>query len=362
MDALSAGSNELEKIEESGYSTEELQKVELVKKEVSLDDTNTILQFGVSAQKQIASFSDSLLKEIKSKDAGESGELLRDLLFQIKDMDVDNLSEGSFLSKIPILGNLVNSTKKFIAKYESVGKHIDSIMDQLHSTRTRLMKDVSLMDVMYQKNLDYYNNLRIYIKAGEELLQEMQEVRLPEMKAKAEASNDSMEIQKYNDSVQQVGRFEKKIHDLKTTKLISIQTAPQIRLIQNQNQVLIERIQSSILNAIPLWKNQLVIAVTVLRQKKAVQLQKEVTNTTNDLLTKNSEMLKQSSLEVARESERGIVEIETLRKVNKDLILTIDETLKIQSEGFKKRQQAEVEIKKLEDELKMKLLNMGSRA
>ncbi len=350
----------LQELKDTDFSQEELAMIQSVKKEVNLTDTQTMIQFGVGVQKKIADFADSMLKEIPSKDAGETGELLRNLMLQIKDLDVDSLGDGAFWAKLPVLGQFVDATRKFLARYEKVTTHIDSIVNDLHSMRLQLMKDVSLMDVMYQKNLDYYKMLRIYIRAGEELLQELNDVIMPEIKAKAEASGDAMATQKYHDMLQQVSRFEKKLHDLRATKMISIQTAPQIKLIQNGDQLLVEKIQSSILTTIPLWKNQLVIAVSLVRQKKAAELQKEVTDTTNELLARNSEMLKQSSIEIARESERGIVEMETLRKVNNDLVSTIDETLKIQSEGRQKRKQAEVEIQKLENELRKKLLAIAS--
>jgi uncharacterized protein YaaN involved in tellurite resistance len=253
----------------------------------------------------------------------------------------------------------VNAIKKFIAQYEKVSVHIERIIGELDKARVTLLKDISMLDSMYETNLQYLRNLDYYIAAGMVKLKELQEKTLPELKAKAEASNDPKDTQRLQDFSQAMNRFEKKIHDLKLSRLIAIQTAPQLRLIQGNNQALVEKIQSSILNTIPLWKNQIVIAVSLFRQKKSLELQKEVSKTTNELLAKNSELLKQSSIDIAKENERGIVEVETLKKVNQDLITTIEETLKIQAEGRTKRQAAESEIIRLEGELKTTLKNVG---
>jgi len=219
----------------------------------------------------------------------------------------------------------------------------------------QLLKDIALLDNMYEKNQEYLKNLDLYIAAGQIKLKELQEKTIPEMKAKADASNDPADAQKFQDLAMAVNRFEKKVHDMKLSRMIAIQTAPQVRMIQGSNQTLVEKIQTSILNTIPLWKNQIVIAITLFRQNKALKLQKEITKTTNDLLSKNAELLKQSSIDIAKETERGIVDIETLKKVNNDLITTIEETLKIQAEGRVKRAQAEKELIKLETDLKQKL-------
>jgi uncharacterized protein YaaN involved in tellurite resistance len=220
------------------------------------------------------------------------------------------------------------------------------------------MRDITLLDNLFEKNYDYLKELDLYIIAGEQLLAELDKTVIPEFKARAEKSQDPLDAQKLQDMQQFLSRFEKKLHDLKLSRMVSIQTAPQIRLIQNNNQLLVEKIQTSILNTIPLWKNQVIIAITLFRQKKSLSLQKEVSDTTNELLKKNSEMLKGSSIEIAKESERGIVDIETLQKVNTDLISTIEETLKIQQDGRQKRAQAEEQLKKMEGELKQKLMEV----
>ena len=337
-------------------SKEEQTKIAELAKQINIEDTQSVLQYGSQSQKKISEFSDQILNQIRTKDTGETGQILTDLMLKVKDMDVESLSnEDSFLSKIPLIGSLVKSSQKFIAQYDTLSVQIEKIVDELHKSRMMLLKDITLFDTLYAKNLDYFKELNQYILAGEMKLAELREKELPKYKEKAEKGNDPVDAQKYQDYIQLLNRFEKKLHDLKLTKMLSLQTGPQIRLIQNSNQVLVEKIQSSIINTIPLWKNQLVIGL--LRQKKALGVQKEVTSVTNELLSKNSEMLKMGTIEVAKEAEKGILEIETLKKINTDLIFTLDETLKIQTEGKQKRQAVEVELTKMEEEIKTKLMN-----
>jgi uncharacterized protein YaaN involved in tellurite resistance len=299
------------------------------------------------------------MEHLRAKDAGYVGDVLTDLMFKIKDLDVDSLSSGeSLLSKIPLLGNLVGSAHRFIARYEKLSDQIEKIVDELDKARIMLLKDIGVLDGLFDKNLGYMQDLDLFILAGSQKLKELQETVLPQLKSKAEASGDALDAQHYNDMAQLVTRFEKKLHDLKLSRTIAIQTLPQIRLIQNNDQALVEKIQSSILNTIPLWKNQIVIAISLFRQEKALQLQREVTDTTNELLLKNAALLKENSIEIARENERGIVDIETLKKVNDDLISTIEETIKIQQEGKSKRQAAEVELAKIEKDLRDKLVSL----
>ena len=334
---------------------EQKKKVDEIAAQIDINDSQGIIQYGVGAQSNISNFADSILEQVKAKDAGEVGGTLTDLMLTVKKLDVDSLSGESFMSKIPLIGNLVNSAKKFVAQYQSIEHHMEEIIDEMNKARMQLLKDITLLDALYDKNKDYMKELELYILAGEIKLKELTEKTLPELKAAAAASGDTLDAQKVQDLSQMINRFEKKVHDLKLSRMISIQSLPQVRLIQNNDQLLVEKIQSSILNTIPLWKNQVVIAISLFRQKKAIQLQKEVTETTNDLLQKNADLLKTSSLDVARESEKGIVEIDTLKKVHESLISTIDETLKIQAEGKTRRAQAEVEITRLENELKAKL-------
>ena len=339
---------------------DEKKKVDEIAAQIDINDSQGIIQYGVGAQSNISNFADSILEQVKAKDAGEVGETLTDLMLTVKKLDVDSLSGESFMSKIPLIGNLVNSAKKFVAQYQSIEHHMEEIIDEMNKARMQLLKDITLLDALYDKNKDYMKELELYILAGELKLKELTEKTLPELKAAAAASGDTLDAQKVQDLSQMINRFEKKVHDLKLSRMVSIQSLPQVRLIQNNDQLLVEKIQSSILNTIPLWKNQVVIAISLFRQKKAIELQKEVTETTNDLLQKNADLLKTSSLDVARESEKGIVEIDTLKKVHESLISTIDETLKIQAEGKTRRAQAEVEIIKLENELKAKLAQAKS--
>lgn len=340
---------------------EEKQKVDTMVKDIDILDSQSIIQFGVGAQGNISSFADTILDGIRSKDAGYGGEVLSDLMLHVKTLDVDSLSSsGGIMSKIPILSAFADNIKKFIARYEKVSTHIERITDELVKARMQLLKDITMFDTMYEKNIDYLKDLDLYIIAGKIKQKELEEIIIPELKAKAEASADPLESQRVQDIAQMTNRLEKKIYDLQLSRMISLQTNPQIRLIQNNDQLLVEKIQSSILNTIPLWKNQIIIAIGIFRQKKALELQKEVSKTTNELLKKNSEMLKEGSIEVAKESEKGIVEIETLKKVHADLISTIEETLTIQQQGKVKRKEAEVELVKLEDELKTKLREIKS--
>jgi uncharacterized protein YaaN involved in tellurite resistance len=345
-------------IDLSKLTQEERRKAEEIARQIDVDDSQAVTVYGVGAQREIADFSDTILREVRAKDAGYVGDILSGLVMKVKAVDVDSLSSGSFIEKIPLIGSLVNRFKRFITRYEKLSGQIEKIVDELDRARMNLFKDIELMDKLYDKNVQYLKNLDVYIAAGQIKLKELQETVLPAMQPKAAESKDPVEAQKYRDFQQLVNRFDKKLHDLMLSRLVAIQTSPQVRLIQGGDQVLVEKIQSSILNTIPLWKNQIVIAISLFRQKKALELQKEISRTTNELLEKNIEMLKESTLEIARESERGIVELATLKKVNADLISTIEETLKIQVEGKTKRRQAEVELVKLEKDLKAKLVSI----
>jgi uncharacterized protein YaaN involved in tellurite resistance len=333
-------------------------RAQVLSKQIDVQDSQAIIQYGVSAQTKIGGFADTMLSEIRAKDSGYVGDILTDLVLKIKHVDVDGLGGHSFLESIPILGGLVNRVKRFVARYDKLSVQIEKTINELEKARMDLLRDITMLDGMYGKNLDYLQELDVLIAAGQLKLQELHDKALPELKAKAEKSGDPVDAQRLQDFGQFLNRFEKKLHDLKLSRMVGIQTSPQIRLIQNNDQVLVEKIQSSILNTIPLWKNQIVIATRLFRQKQALGIQREVTNTTNERLAKNAEMLEDSSLEVAKESERGIVDIETLKKVNTDLISTIEETLKIQQEGKQKRQEAERELSRMEGELKQTLQNV----
>lgn len=336
-------------------SPEQKARVEEVKNSIDLMDSQAALQYGVGAQRNISSFSDNILTQVRSKDSGYVGELMSDLVLKVKEVDVDGLDEG-FLDKLPFLKNASRAVKKFMQRYEKLEVQIDRIEQQLDQARMQMLKDITMFDGLYEKNLEYFRELQIYIAAGEEKLKELQEITLPQLHAEATAKGDAMSAQVVRDFEDTVNRFEKKIHDLKLSKAVAIQTAPQIRLIQNNDKMLVDKIQTAILSTIPLWKSQIVIALGLHRQESVLKMQRSVSDATNALITKNAELLRQNSTEVARESERGIVDLETLKKVNADLISTIEETIKIQQEGRAARQNAETELLSIEQKLKEALL------
>lgn len=351
-----APEKELERIAQAveELTPAERAEVEKIKEGLDLTDSAAIIDFGTAAQKNIADFSDSILCNVRAKDSGYVGELLGDLLTNVKSFEPKS-SDGGFLKKLPLVSSLVGKAETMMQGYEKVSVQIEKVKTSLQKARMLMMKDVTMLDTLFVKNLEYFKTLELYIRAGEEKMQEMREVTLPKLRAQAAASSDPMAAQVVSDFESSVERFEKKVHDLKISKTISIQTAPQIRLIQNNDKVLIDRVQSAIYNSIPLWKNQMVIALGLANQKKVLEMQHSVNEMTNDLLKKNAEMLKIGTIETAKENERSIVDIETVRKVNDDLVTTIEETLKIQQEGRAKRRAAEAELVELESRLKKAL-------
>ena len=358
--AKSVGNYDVNKWNE--MSPEERQRVLDVAAQINVSDSQSVIQYGSLAQSDITKFSDAMLDQIRAKDSGEVGQVLTDLLGKVQEVNIDGLDpqqKGFSFSKL--FGGIKRETQKFISRYDKISIQIEKIIDQLDRAKLQLIRDITSLDSMFEKNLDYLKQLDIYIMAGSLKLKDLNDKVLPELKEKATKTGDAVDAQRVKDMAELISRFEKKIHDLKLTRMIAIQTAPQIRLIQNNDQTLVEKIQSSITNTIPLWKNQIAIAITMLRQQAALQLQRDVTNTTNDLLTRNSEMLKTSSIDVARENERGIVDIESLKKVNEDLIVTLEETLKIQQDGRLRRAQAETELKTMEEDIRKKLLEIKDR-
>lgn len=337
-------------------SPEERKRIDEIKNAIDLTDSQASVQYGVNAQRNIAEFSDTILNNIRSKDSGYVGDLLSNLVVKVKGFEVDSSDKGSFIKKIPIIGSIVSSAKNMIAEYDKLSVQVDKIQAELDKARMLMLKDIVMFDTMYDKNVEYFKELQLYIKAGEEKIVELQTQTIPKLRMQAANSQNQMAVQLVSDFENAVSRFEKKVHDLKLSKTIAIQTAPQIRLIQNNDKVLVDKVQSAIFNTIPLWKSQIVIALGLSRQQKVLQMQREITNTTNELLRRNAEMLKQSTLETARETERGIVDIETVKKVNDDLISTIEETIKIQQEGRQKRKTAEAELVQIEERLKQTLL------
>lgn len=333
----------------------ERRQVDEIKEKIDLMSSGSTLQFGTAAQKNMADFSDNLLSQVRTKDSGQVGELLTELSGKINEFSRSD--SGSFVKKLPLIGSLVGKGENMLSSYEKLSAKVEKIRSELEKSKTTMMKDIMLFDALYQKNLEYFKQLELYIQAGEEKLQEMRTSILPKLHADAAASADPMAGQVVSDFESNVDRFEKKVHDLKISKTIAIQTAPQLRLIQNNDKILVERVQTAIYNAIPLWKNQLVIALGLTRQQNVLKMQQAVSETTNELLKRNAEMLKITSAETARENNRSIVDIETVKKVNDDLIATIEETLKLQQEGRQARQNAEQELVQIEDRLKQTLLN-----
>ena len=342
----------------SNLTPAERQQVEEIKNSIDLVDAGKSLQFGGTAQKAMADFSDSILSHVRAKDSGHVGDLLNDLSTKINEFS--DSQKSSFVESIPIIGSLVSKGKSLKASYETLATKISKIQSELEQSKMTMMKDIALFDKLYEQNVQYFKNLQLYIQAGEEKLTELRTVTLPKLKADAAQSNNPMAGQVVSDFESNVDRFEKKIHDLKISKTIAIQTAPQLRLIQNNDKLLVERIQSAIYNAIPLWKNQIVIALGLTRQQQVLQQQRAISDTTNKLLLQNAEMLKTNSIETAKENARSVVDIDTVKKVNDDLVSTIEETIKIQREGREKRIAAEQELVQIENRLKEVLLQNTS--
>lgn len=338
---------------------DERQRVDKIKDGIDLTDSSTSIQYGTAAQKDIADFSDGVLSRVRMKDSGEVGKVLGELVSEIKGFEP--AKDEGFLSKLPFVGSIKRKADNMMEQYRDVATQIDRISASLDRSRTEMMQDIATFDGLYAKNLEYFKALELYIVAGEEKLKEMHETTLPKLRAQAADSSDPMAAQVVNDFEESVKRFEKKVHDLKLSKMIAIQTAPQIRLIQNSDKDLVDRIQSAVYNTIPLWKNQMVIALGLSRQRDALQKTRAVNDTTNKLLTRNAELLKQNTIEAAQENERSIVDIETIKKVNENLISTIQETMKIQQEGRTKRIAAEKELAHCEDQLKKSLLEASNR-
>ncbi|MBR2216384.1 MAG: toxic anion resistance protein [Selenomonadaceae bacterium] len=340
-------------------SPEERRQVDELKERINLMDSTTALSYGSEAQKEIADFSNNILSSVRGKDSGQVGALLGELVTKVKEFEPEE--EKSFFRKLPLIGSIANKASNIMADYDKLSTQVEKIQGELEKAKMRMMKDVVMFDGLYEKNLSYFKALQLYIRAGEEKLEEMRSATLPKLRQQASASGDPMAVQVVNDFENSVERFEKKVHDLKLSKTIAIQTAPQIRLIQNNDKILVDRVQTAIYNTIPLWKNQLVIALGLSRQQQVLQLQRAVSDTTNELLKRNAELLKTNTVETARENERGIVDIATVKKVNEDLIATIEQTVKIQQEGREKRQAAERELLAIEERLKDTLLANSQR-
>lgn len=345
---------QLQKEEEAPVLTPEEQKmVNDFAAKIDIENTNQILQYGAGTQKKMADFSDTALENVKTQDLGEIGELISNVVGELKDFDVQE--EGKFFGFFRKQTSKIENLKN---KYDKAQANVEKITDSLQQHQVRLMKDSAMLDKMYEQNLNYFKELTMYILAGKKKLEETRNGKLAEMKNKAALSGLPEDAQAARDLDEKCCRFEKKLHDLELTRTIAMQTAPQIRLIQNNDTVMVEKIQTTIVNTIPLWKSQMVLALGIAHSAEAAQAQRQVTDITNELLRKNAETLHMATVETAKESERGIVDIETLRKTNADLIQTLDDVMRIQMEGRQKRQAAEMEMHRMEEELKRKLLEI----
>lgn len=340
-------------LDESILTEEERKTVDEFAKQIDLTNSAMVLQYGAGTQKKMADFSEAALENVKSKDLGEVGELLSGVVKELRDFDEEE--EKGFFGFFKKASGRIESMK---AKYAKAEANVNEIVKVLEKHQVQLMKDTALLDKMYELNLTYFKELSMYILAGKKKLQEVRSTRLAELTDRAQASGLPEDAQAAKDLNSMCERFEKKIHDLELTRMISIQTAPQIRLVQNNDTLMVEKIQSTIVNTIPLWKSQMVLALGVEHSTQAAEAQRKVTDMTNELLRKNAEKLKMATVETAKESERGIVDMETLKATNESLISTLDEVMNIQREGRQKRREAEAELQNMEQELKNKLLEI----
>lgn len=344
----------LVKEEEVNLSPEERRMVEEFAAKIDLHSSNMILQYGAGAQKKMADFSETALENVRTKDLGEVGEMLASVVSELRTLEEEEEDKG-FFSFFKKSGNKLANMK---AKYEKAEGNVERICDALESHQIQLLKDIAMLDKMYELNVTYFKELSMYIAAGKRKLEEVRTTEMAQLEAKAKGSGLPEDAQAVSDLSSLCNRFEKKIHDLELTRAVSLQMAPQIRLVQSNDTLMSEKIQSTIVNTIPLWKSQMVLAIGVENSAKAAKAQREVTDVTNALLRKNAETLKMATIETAKETERGIVDMETLKATNESLIATLDEVMKIQTEGKEKRRAAEVELNRMEGELKQKLLEI----
>lgn len=340
------------------FTPEQQKKIHDLANQIEPMNYDSLMKFGSDAQSSMSTFSHKMLSEVKSKDTGPIGDTLNQLMLKLKEVQPDDFKQenDSFLKRI--FKRAKASANEIFSRMQSVGSQVDRISVELRNHKDGLNRDIQLLNNLYDQNKDYFDQLNLYIAAAQEKKQDLLENELPQKKKKAYDSGNQMDIQEVADLEQFADRLDKRIYDLQLSRQISLQTAPQIRMIQNVNQTLAEKIQSSILTSIPLWKNQMAIALTLMRQRQAMSAQRAVTDTTNDLLTANSELLKQNAIDTAVENERGIVDIETLKTTHENIIETVEQTLQIQAEGREKRQQAEKELQHLESDMKDRLLTM----
>jgi len=337
-------------------------KVTELAKSIDLNNQSLSITYGADTMQEIARFADSMLSRVRAKDAGPVGETLTDLLLKVKDIDLSALAKDNrgFLERIPLIGSLFNAAQRSLARFNTLAGQVEQIASKLDEAMIGLLRDIEVLEQLYDHNKNFHENLSVYIAAGKERLEKARTEELPRLKDEAEKSGDSMAAQAVRDFAEKINRFERRIHDLELSRTITVQTAPQIRLIQSNDQTLAEKIQTSILTTIPIWKSQMVLALSLHKQKSAAKLQKDVTDTTNELLRKNADMLQSATIETAREVERSVVDIETLRTVHEKLLSTIEETLKIAEEGKNKRAAVEKELEVMEQDLKTRLTGLAA--
>ncbi|MGX7107679.1 toxic anion resistance protein [Hutsoniella sourekii] len=338
-------------------SEEDREKINDIKDSINLQDSASLAVYGTSLQRNISNFSESVLSQVRSQEVGEVGDLMAELMVTVKDFDQDD----RFLAKLPFLGQAKRKMDRYLARFDLVSQQVDKVVGELENAKMALLKDVSMLDRLYEQNVTYFKELQQYILAGEEVIQETRTQVLPRLYQEAEVSQDPMKVNIVKDLDGSIANFEKQVHDLKLTQTIILQNAPQIKMILNNAHQLYNRSESLIHNTIPIWKSQVILALGLEDQRKIVDLHKNISDLTNEMLRKNASQLKQTSLDVARESERSIVDVDTLKQVNQDLIETIQETMKIQEEGRQQRQLAEADLVKVEADLKAALLGAIGR-
>lgn len=341
---------------------EEAGKVHALANAINLSDQSLSMTYGAETMKNIANFADSVLERVRAKDAGPVGETLTDLLLKVKTLDISAFSkQPGLLERLPLVGSLFNSVSRSIASFDTLSGQVETVTAKLDEAMVGLLKDIEVLEQLYEHNRAFHNDLAIHIAAGKERLDRARNEELPRLRDEAEKSGDNMKAQEVRDFADRINRFERRLHDLQISRTITLQSAPQIRLIQNNSQTLAEKIQTSILTTIPIWKNQMVIALSIYKQRNAADLQKDVADTTNALLKQNADMLQTATVETAREVERSVVDVETVREVHGKLLATIEETLRIADEGRTKRAAAEKELQDMEKSLHDKLLDMAQR-
>ena len=339
------------------FTPEEQKMIDDFSKQIDITNSALVFQYGAGTQQNIANFSDSALNSVRSKDLGEVGDMISSLVVELRDFTSEEEESRGFFG---FLKKKVDKLQLLKARYDEAEVNVNKIVSALEGHQVQLLKDIALMDQMYERNTANYKELSMYILAGKKRMAEVRATEVEELRKKAEESGLAEDAQAYNDLVNLCNRFEKKLHDLELTRMVSVQMGPQTRLLQNNDTLMIEKIQSSLVNTLPLWKSQMVLALGLEHSNQAMKAQREVTNMTNELLKKNADTLKMGTIETAKEAERGIIDIETLKQTNQMLISTMDEVLNIQQEGREKRVAADAELGSIESELKTKLIRMGS--